>query len=109
MGGFNGDNRIDVVECLDGKGTTEWRLAPLPLTLSSTCGGFYFNQKILVVGGDTTDGSKVSDMFTFIPPTSGGPGQWVTLKPKLPSPEDPYHMTICGNSLFLVSKFTFIT
>ncbi len=34
MVGFNGDNRIDVVECLDGKGTTEWRLAPL-LTASN--------------------------------------------------------------------------
>ncbi len=30
IGGFNG-NQIDVVECLDGEGATEWRrLAPLP-------------------------------------------------------------------------------
>ncbi len=30
IGGYNGTNRIDVAECLDGQGDTEWRrLAPL--------------------------------------------------------------------------------
>ncbi len=95
IGGYNGNNRIYVVECLDGEDDTEWRqLAPLPLPLSFTCGGVYFKQRI--IGGDTTGDAKVSDMFTFNPSTAGGPGQWVTLKPKLPSPEDPYHITVCG-------------
>ncbi len=101
IGGYNGNYRIDVAQCLDGEGDTEWcRLAPLPLPLSSTCGGVYFMQRILVIGGDTTGDAKISDMFTFSPSTAGGPGQWVTLKPKLPSPDDPYHITVCGNSLF---------
>ncbi len=43
IGGYNGSNRIDAAECLDGEGATEWRrLAPLPLPLTSTCGGVYF-------------------------------------------------------------------
>ncbi len=109
IGGLN-VGRIDVVECLDGEGATEWRrLAPLPLPLSSPGGGVYFKQRILVVEGDTTGDAKISDMFSFNPSTAGGPGQWVTLKPKLPSPADPYYITICGNSLFLVSKFAFTT
>ncbi len=96
---------IDVVECLDGEVATEWRrLAPLPLPLASR-GGVYFKQRILVAGGDTTDGARISDMFTFTPPTAGGLGQWVTLKPTLPRPEYPMHITLCGNSLYLVSKF----
>ncbi len=109
-GGNNGNYRIDVVECLGGESSTEWRqLAPLPTPLSSTCGGVYFKQRMLVVGGDTKANAKISNMFTFKPSTAGGPGQWITLKPKLPRPEDPFHITICGNSLFLVSKFTFPT
>ncbi len=106
-GGYNAD-RIDVVESLDGEGATEWRrLAPLPLPLSSPGGGVYFKQRILVVGGDTTGDAKISDMFSFNPSTAGGPGQWVTLKPTLPRPELPHHITKCGNNLYLVSKFTF--
>ncbi len=51
IGGHNCSNQMDVVECLDGEGATEWRrLAPLPLHLSSR-GGVYFKQRILVVGG----------------------------------------------------------
>ncbi len=107
IGGYNGA-RIDVVECLGGDGATEWRrLAPLPIPLSSGCGGVYFKQRILVVGGDTPSSAKIPDMFAFNPPTGGGPGQWVTLKPKLPRPEVPYHITISGNSVLLLSKFTF--
>ncbi len=107
IGGFNG-NRIDVVESLDGEGATEWRrLAPLSLQLSSPGGGVYFKQRILVVGGNTTDFNSTSVTFAFTPPTAGGLGQWVTLKPKLPCPEIPTHITICGNNLYLVSKFTF--
>ncbi len=65
---YNGNYRIDVTECLDGEGDTEWRrLAPLPLPLCSTCGGVYFKQMILVIGGDTTGDAKISDMFNFIP------------------------------------------
>ncbi len=76
IGGDNGNNRIDVAECLDGEGATEWRrLAPLPTPLSSTCGGVYFKQRILVIGGDTTGDAKISDMFTFNPSPAGGPGQ----------------------------------
>ncbi len=108
IGGSNG-NYIDVVECLDGDGATEWRrLAPLPLLLNSR-GGVYFKQRILVVGGQTTDGAKTSATFAFTPTTAGGLGQWVTLKPKLPRPEFPVNITINGNSLYLVSKFTFPT
>ncbi len=99
IGGYNGNNRIYVAECLDDEGDTEWRrLAPLPLPLSSIWGGVYFKQRILVIGGDTTGDAKISDMCTFNPSTAGGPGQWVTLKPKLPRPEDPY--------AFLIRKFT---
>ncbi len=98
IGRYNGTNRIDVAECLDAEGDTEWRrLAPRPSPLSS-CGGVYFNQRILVIGGDTTGDAKISDMLTFNPSTAGGPGQWVSLKPKLPRPEDPH--------AFLVRKFT---
>ncbi len=108
-GDFNGyyDNLIDVVECLDGEGATEWRrLAPLPLPLDSL-GGVYFKQTILVVGGETTGYTKTSSVLAFTPPTAGGLGQWVTLKPTVPSPEYPRHITVCGNSLYLVSEFTF--
>ncbi len=106
--GYNGDNFIDVVEYLDGEGATEWRrLAPLPLPLASPGGGVYFKQRILVVGGQTTGYAETSATLAFTPPTAGGLGQWVTLKPQLPCPEFPRHITICGNSLYLVSKFTF--
>ncbi len=105
IGGYIGD-RIDVVESLDGEVATEWRpLAPLPLPLSSRT-GVYFKQRILVFGGDTTNGAYTSATLAFTPPTAGGLGQWVTLKPKLPRPEFPTHITVCGNSLYLVSKFT---
>ncbi len=104
IGGFNG-NQIDVVECLDGEGATEWRrLVPLPLPLSSRT-AVYFKQRILVVGGETTGYAKTSALLAFIPPTAGGLGQWVTLKPKLPRPEFTTHIAVCGNSLYLVSKF----
>ncbi len=94
IGGYNG-NWLDVVECLDGEGAMEWRrLAPLPLTLASLGDGVYFKQRILVVGGDTTGGARISDMFTFNPSTAGGPGQWVTLKPTLQRPEYPRHITV---------------
>ncbi len=106
IGGFNG-NRIDVVESLDGEGATEWRrLAPLPLPLSSRT-GVYFKQRILVVGGDTTNSAYTSAIFAFTPSTAGGLGQWVTLKPQLSRPEFPLHITICGNNLYLVSELTF--
>ncbi len=109
IGGYNGDY-IDVVESLNGEGATEWRrLAPLPLPLSSPGGGIYFKQRILVVGGNITRNTDTAAMLEFRPPTAGGPGQWVTLKPTLPSPEFPVSITICGNSLYLVSKFTFST
>ncbi len=105
IGGFNGNN-IEVVERLDG--ATEWRrLAPLSVPLSSPGGGVYFKQRILVVGGYTTGGAKSSATLAFHPPTAGGVGQWVTLKPQLPRPDYPRHITVCGNSLYLVSKFTF--
>ncbi len=108
IGGYNG-KYIDVVECLDGEGSTEWcRLAPLPLPLQSR-GGVYFKQRILVVGGLTTGDVRTSATLAFTPPTAGGLGQWVTLKPTLPSPGYPINITICGNSLYLVSKFTFST
>ncbi len=107
IGGYNGD-RIDVVESLDGEGATEWRrLAPLPLPLASLGGGVYFKQRILVVGGDTTGRTSTSATLAFTPPTAGGLGQWVTLKPTLPRPECPRHIAVCGNSLYLVSMFTF--
>ncbi len=106
IGGYN-DNRIDIVECLGGEGATEWRrLAPLPLPLASRT-GVYFKQRILVIGGYTTGGKLMSSTLAFHPPKADGLGQWVTLKPQLPRPEFPSHITICGNSLFLVSKFTF--
>ncbi len=108
IGGYNG-NFIDVVECLDIEDATEWRrLAPLPLPLNSR-GGVYFKQRILVVGGQTTGDARTSATLAFTPPTAGGAGQWVTLKPKLPRPEYPMHIAIWGNILFLVSKFTFTT
>ncbi len=110
IGGYNG-NQIDVVEVMmdAGEGATECRrLAPLPLPLYSR-GGVYFKQRILVVGGETTDGTRTSATLAFTPPTAGGAGQWVTLKPKLPRPEYPMHIAIWGNILFLVSKFTFPT
>ncbi len=108
IGGYNG-GRIDVVECLGGEGATEWRrLAPLPLPLSSR-GGVYFKQRILVIGGNTAGGNYTSAMLAFTAPTAGGAGQWVTLKPQLPRPDYPRHITICGNSIYLVSKFTFST
>ncbi len=109
IGGYNGSNHIDVVESLDGEGATEWRrLAPLPLPLSSR-GGVYFKQRILVIGGNTTGFNSTSATLAFHPSTARGLGQWVTLKPQLPRPEFPCHITVCGNSLFLVSKFTFPT
>ncbi len=105
IGGYNGDF-IDIVESLDGEGATEWRrLAPLPLPLSSR-GSVYFKQRILVVGGDTTGGSRTSATLVFTPPIAGGAGQWVTLKSTLPRAEYPMHIAICVNSLYLVSKFT---
>ncbi len=106
IGGFNG-NQIDVVESLDGEGAAEWRrLAPLPLPLASPGGGVYFKHRILLVGGRPTGGAKTSATLAFTPPTAGGLGQWVTLKPQLPRPEFPCHITVCGNNLYLVSKFT---
>ncbi len=108
IGGHNGD-WLDVVECLDGEDATEWRrLAPLPFPLQSR-GCAYFKQRILVVGGNITRNTDTAAMLEFRPPTAGGPGQWVTLKPTLPRPEFPRHITICGNSLYLVSKFIFPT
>ncbi len=106
IGGFNGFNYTDVVDCLDDKDATEWRrLAPLPLPL--TCrGGVYFKMRILLVGGQTTGSKLTSDILAFNLPANGGPGQWVTLKAKLPSPLNPRLITACGNNLFLVSKFT---
>ncbi len=107
IGGYNGSNHIDVVESLDDEGATEWRrLAPLPLPLFSR-GGVYFKHRILVVGGQTTGGAETSAMLAFTPPTAGGLGQWVTLKPTLPRSQYPMHNTVCGNSLYLVSKLTF--
>ncbi len=109
IGGYNGVNCIDVVECLDSEGATEWwRLTHLHLPLS-TRAGVNFKQKILVVGGYTMDGKLTAATLAFNPPTAGGPGQWVTLKPTLPRPEYSMHIAICWNSLYLVSKFTFPT
>ncbi len=106
IGGYNGDH-IDVVECLTGDGAKKWRrLAPLPLPLSSRV-GVYFKQRILVVGGQTKNFALTSTTLAFNPPTAGGLGQWVTLKPQLPCPEFPRHITVCGNSLFLASKLVF--
>ncbi len=106
IGGFNG-NQIDVVESLHGEGATEWRrLAPLPLPLSSPGGVVSFKKRILVVGGQTTNYTFNSATLAFTPPTAGGLGQWVTLKPTLPRPQYPMRIAICGNSLYLVSKFT---
>ncbi len=103
IGGYNG-SFIYVVDSLDGVGATEWRrLAPLPLPLSAPGGGVYFKQRILVVGGKTTGGAKTPATLAFTSSTTGGLGQWVTLKPTLPHPEFPRHITICGNSLFFVS------
>ncbi len=94
------------MELLGGEGATEWRrMTPLPLPLSSR-GGVYFKQRILVVGGETTGGAKTSAILALNLPTARGLGQWVTLKPTLPRAEFPRHVTKCGNSLFLVSKFT---
>ncbi len=108
LGGYNGDNFIDVVESLDGEGVTGWRrLAPLPLPLASRGVGVYFKQSILVVGGRKSGFANTSAMLAFTPPTAGGLGQWVTLKPTLPRPEYPRHITVCGNNLYLVSEFTF--
>ncbi len=108
IGGYNG-NQIDVVDSLDGQGATEWRrLAPLPIPLSSSC-VVYFKQRILVVGGETVVINKTLSVIAFTPPTAGGLGQWVTLKPTLPRPEHPMHITVCGSSLYLVSEFTFPT
>ncbi len=106
IGGFIGNgNRIGVVESLDGEGATEWRrLAPLPLPLDSLGGGVYSKQRILVVGGETTGYTRTSATLAFTPPTAAGLGQWVTLKPR---PEFSRHINICGNSIYLVSKFTF--
>ncbi len=104
IGGYNG-SYIDAVECLNGEGATEWqRIAPLPFPLSSY-GGTYFKQRILVAGGQTGSGAFTSDVLAFHPPTAGSPGQWVTLKPKLPRPEFTRHMSIRGNRIFLISKF----
>ncbi len=104
IGGYNG-NYLDVVESLDGEGAMEWRrLAPLPIPLSSR-GGVYFKQRILVVGGETTGYTKTSTTLAFTTPTAGGAGQWVTLNPQLPRPDYPRHITVCGYSLFFVSKF----
>ncbi len=105
IGGYNGDY-IDVVESLDGEGATKWRrLASLPLPQRYS-GGVYFKQRILVAGGETTGCTSTSATLAFTPSTTGGLGQWVNLKPTLPSPENPMHIAICGNSLYLVSKFT---
>ncbi len=105
IGGYY-DDYIDVVEGLCGEGATEWcRLAPLPLPLSSPGGGVYFKQRILLVGGATTGGADTSATLAFTPPTAGGLGQWVTIKPTLPRPEFTMHITVCGNSLYLVSEF----
>ncbi len=107
IGGNVHSESIDVVECLDGEGATKWRrLAHLPLPLQSR-GGVYFKQRILVVGGQTAGYNKTSSVLAFTPPTAGGLGQWVTLKPTLPRPEFPTHIAVCGNSLYLVSEFTF--
>ncbi len=107
IGGYNG-NQIDVVECLDGEDSTEWRrLATLPIPLNPR--GVYFKHRILVVVGRTTGGAETSAMHAFHPPTAGGLGQWVTVKPTLPRPDYPMHITVCGNSLFFVSKFTLLT
>ncbi len=108
IGGFNGSNYVDVMECLAVDGATGWhRLAPLPLPLDCPGGGVYFKQRILLIGGETAGYAKTSAMLAFTPPTAGGLGQCVTLKPTLPCPEYPRHIAICGNSLYLVSKFTF--
>ncbi len=105
IGGYNG-NHIDVVESLDGEGATEWRqLAPLPLLLSSRT-SVCFKQRILVVGGNTTSNVNTTAVLAFRRSTAVGPGQWLTLKPTLPRPEFPRHITICGNNLYLISKFT---
>ncbi len=105
IGRYDGNgNYLDVVDSLDGEGATEWRrLATLPLPLNSLGGGVYFKQRILVVGGKTTGGANTS---AFNPPTAGGLGEWVTLKPTLPRPEFSRHITVCGNSFYLISKFT---
>ncbi len=92
IGGYNG-KYIDVVKCLALEGATEWRLAPLPLPLNSR-GGVYFKQRISVVGGWTTGGTRTSATLAFTPPTAGGLGQWVTLKPTLPHPGFPVHITM---------------
>ncbi len=76
IGGYN-DNYIDVVECLDGEGATEWRLlAPFPLPLNSR-GGVYFKQRILFVGGYTAGGTSTSATLAF---TGGRP--WSMGHPK---------------------------
>ncbi len=104
-GGFNGD-QIDVVECLIGGGATQWRrLAPLPFPCASR-GGVYFKQRILVVGGQTTSNTLHADMLAFSPPTTGGSGQWVIIRLRLPQPTFPCFITTSGNSLLLVSTFT---
>ncbi len=106
IGGYNNRGHIDVVECLDGEAANDWRLlAPLPLPYHSR-GGVYFKHRILLFGRYRRCNKHDTDLLLFNPPTTGGLGQWVILKPKLPYPEFPVH--ICGNSLFLISKLTFL-
>ncbi len=103
IGGYNGEY-IDVVECLTGEGATAWRrLAPLPFPIRSR-GGVYFKQRILVVGGLTTDYTLSADMLAFNPLIAGGSGQWTILKPQLLQLIFPCFITTSGNSLLLVSK-----
>ncbi len=105
IGGYNNGNFLDVVECLHDEDATEWRrLAPLPLPLSSRSGA-YFKQRILLAGGQKVGYANTADIHAFYPPTAGGLGKWVTLLPKLPRPEYPRQITICGNSLFLTGKY----
>ncbi len=102
IGGSNGD-QIDVVECLIGEGAPQWRrLAPLPFPCASR-GAVYFKQRILIVGGQTTNNTLHADMLAFSPPTAGGSGQWVIIRTRLPQPTFPCFITTIGNYLFLVS------
>ncbi len=97
-GGYNG-NYLDVVECLD---VFHYPWTLLVVVFTSNRGFWLSGAKPRVV-------LIRQPPLLFTTPTARGLGQWVTLKPTLPRPKFPRHITICGNSLYLVSKFTLPT
>ncbi len=112
MGGYNAeaDSSIDIVECLSLNAPhVSWRnIAPLPQPICAS-GAVYFQDVVIIAGGQDKDGRILSTVYALKPPRPTGTinelGQWTKLSAELPSPSCVNCICRVGEELFTFREF----